>query len=93
MKKIYIPDRWVLLDMEQKDGSIVTKVFAGCSDTWQLNSGIESTRVFSDYFEFTGYTGSVYKCYKNSHGMSNYMASVYSSWMNSEVGKLIKVRI
>lgn len=84
----YTPDRWVLLEItNQETGDSVQKVFAGWyggyagSDTWKLSSGVVATEDRDDYIEFLNSSGSVYKCYKNSLGMSGYMGSVYSSWI------------
>ena len=82
---IYTPNRWVILKIEH-DGEIIHKVFSGNyggyggSDTWKLNSGNVTEEEFEDRWEFAGYTGSKYICYKHCYGMSNYMYSIYSSW-------------
>lgn len=81
----YTPNRWVVL--EANNGKeIINKVFAGWyggyldGDSWKLNSGNVKEEEFDDRWEFTGYSGSVYVCYKNAYGMSAYMGQVFSSW-------------
>lgn len=81
----YTPNRWVVL--EANNGKeIINKVFAGWyggyldGDSWKLNSGNVKEEEFDDRWEFTGYSGSVYVCYKNAYGMSAYMSQVFSSW-------------
>ena len=81
----YSPHRWVVLEVS--NGKETTrKVFAGWhggyldGDSWKLNSGNVKEEEFEDRWEFTGYSGSVYVCYKNAHGLSGYMAQVLSSW-------------
>lgn len=81
----YKPDRWIVLEVN--NGKEVTnKVFAGWyggyldGDEWKLNSGNVKEEEFEDRWEFTGYSGSVYTCYKSAYGMSGYMGQVLSSW-------------
>lgn len=81
----YKPDRWVVLEVNNGKESI-NKVFAGwyggylAGDEWKLNSGNVKEEEFDDRWEFTGYSGSVYVCYKSCYGMSGYMDQVYESW-------------
>ena len=81
-----IPDRWLLI--EQGD---IHKVFASWlggyldSDSWRMNSGIESVEVDGDYFLFHGFSGSIYKCHKDNYGTTRYGAMVLS---NSELKAL-----
>ena len=81
----YKPDRWVVLEVN--NGKETTnKVFAGWyggylnGDEWKLNSGNVKEEEFNDRWEFTGYSGSVYICYKEAYGMSGYMGQVFSGW-------------
>lgn len=82
----YVPDVWVILKISSEGHGTVNKVFAGWyggytgSDSWKLNSGIEKTEDMGDHYLFTGATGSVYKCYKNSVKMSGYMSMILSGW-------------
>ena len=80
---MYTPDKWVVLEITNKDKKIrkVLASFYGgylSGDSWKLNSGIESTVETDEYYDFTGYSGSTYRCYKNAEGMSGYTAGVYS---------------
>ena len=81
----YTPNRWVVLEVNNGK-EVINKVFAGWyggylnGDSWKLNSGNVSEEEFDDRWEFTGYSGSVYVCYKNAYGMSAYMGQVFSSW-------------
>jgi len=80
-----IPDRWVVLEMNTGK-ELIRKVFAGWyggyldGDSWKLNSGNKSETEFDDRWEFDGYSGSKYICYKSAYGMSGYMGQVLSSW-------------
>lgn len=77
------PDRWVVVTITSEEFGAVDKVFCGNyggylgSDTWRLNSGIAKVEETEEAFIFTGISGSIYKCYKASYGMSGYTASVY----------------
>lgn len=83
----YTPDRWVVLELVTPKETI-RKVFAGWyggylgSDSWKLNSGITDIREQDDLFAFDGYSGSTYFCHRNGYGMSGYMHSVLTSWLN-----------
>lgn len=88
----YTPNRWVVLEVNN-GSEVINKVFAGWAggyldgDSWKLNSGNAAEQEFHDRWEFTGYSGSVYVCYKNMYGMSAYMTSVFSSW-NRDIEQL-----
>lgn len=83
-----VPDRWIVLEIEspKTDGKI-QKVLAGwyggytTGDRWQLNSGIERVEETEDYYDFYGYSGSLYRCYKRSYGLSAYLHNVYNSFL------------
>ena len=86
---MYTPDRWVLLEFENMEtGNTITKVFGGWyggfadGDSWKLSSGVIGSEDRDDYWEFTNHSGSVYRCYKRSQGMSGHMSSVYSTFVN-----------
>ena len=82
----YVPDKWVVVRITTKGGEVVDKVLAGWyggfagSDHWKLNSGIKSVAEHSDRFEFRGYSGSLYVCYKHCYGLSFLTASMLKSW-------------
>jgi hypothetical protein len=44
-----------------------------------MNSGIEKVIEQDDYYDVIGYSGSVYKCYKNRVGLSSYTNRVYNN--------------
>lgn len=79
----YVPDRWVIVELKG-DGKTYHKVLASWyggyagSDSWKLSSGIEMIKELENGIEFHNSSGSVYKCHKNSYGMSRYTMSVYN---------------
>lgn len=81
----YTPDNWVVLKI-QYQGDVIYKVLAGWSggylgtDEWRLNSGITGCHMEKDgdYYFFTGSSGSVYRCHKNSYGLRMNNAGVYN---------------
>jgi len=81
----YTPDRWVIVEMNSEHGQIRKVLgswyggFAG-SDSWRMNSGIEQVTDQGDHYNVVGYSGSVYKCYKGSEGMSAYTRGVFESF-------------
>jgi hypothetical protein len=46
-------------------------------DSWRMNSGIVSVTEEDDYFLFHGYSGSVYKCHKESYGLRMNNVAIY----------------
>ena len=54
----------------------IYKVFATWDNSyldegrWKINSGIKKVEQDKDYYYFTGYSGSCYKCHKKGYGIS-----------------------
>ena len=92
----YIPDTWVVLEIKSKDTEPIRKLFAGWyggfanGDEWRLNSGITETIDCGDYYEFYGYSGSVYSCYKNNQKMSVYQEGILRQ-LSSHPGVSVEV--
>lgn len=83
----YTPDAWVVLEITNPEtNETVNKLFAGWrggyihGDSWRLNSGIVRVEETPEYFDFHGYSGSVYQCIKSRYGMTGYMGSVLAHW-------------
>ena len=77
------PDKWVVVKIITE--KVIYKVF-GCwsgsyltGDSWRMNSGIASIKDTGDAYEFTGYSGSIYVCSKNSYGANGYGAMILNS--------------
>ena len=85
----YTPDRWVVLKIKSKEFGIIYKILASWvggytqGQSWKLNSGIKSIVENKESYLVTGYTGSVYECYKNLEGMNIYMANVLGTLKES----------
>lgn len=83
---MYTPDRWVVIEI-QKGSVVIQKVFAGWyggfadGNSWKLNSGIVGTKFVDGFYEYSGYSGSIYRCNPNSHGMSMHMQGVLDNWL------------
>jgi hypothetical protein len=81
----YTPDTWQILKF-QRGSEIHYKVFAGWyggytgGDSWKLSSGIVSVKQYSDHYEFTNYSGSIYICYLACNKLSGYQHSVLNYW-------------
>lgn len=95
----YIPDKWVVIEIDQGGGIKHQRVFAGWyggylhGDSWKMNSGIKSYTLVDDVYEFHGESGSVYKCHKDCYGMSLYMQSVFESIVEKTVGSVVTISI
>lgn len=85
----YCPDAWVLFKVVTPKETIY-KVLAGWyggytgSDSWKINSGIESYEVEGEGITFVGYSGSKYLCHKQAERMTSLMASTFS-YIKAEV--------
>lgn len=84
----YTPDTWVVLEfMTPSMTTPLRKVFAGWyggfagANSWQLNSGITNVRLADGWWEFDGYSGSVYRCHPDAYHMSSLMQDVLSKWL------------
>jgi len=94
----YTPERWVVLEFVTPKQTI-QKVFAGWyggyldGDSWKLNSGNQAERELDDRWEFDGYSGSTYVCYKGAHGMSGYMSSILASWLDQAKKENVTINI
>jgi hypothetical protein len=84
--RTYTPDGWVVVELRTNDGVVSRKVMASWyggylgSDSWKLSSGITETIEHEDHYEFINHSGSVYKCGKNSFGLSGYAYGVLESF-------------
>lgn len=84
----YTPDRWVVLEFTNSSlETSVQKIFAGWyggfygGDSWKLNSGNVSCHKNNNWYEFLGYSGSVYTCHVNGYGMNHYMQDILTGWL------------
>jgi hypothetical protein len=81
------PDKWVVLEMKADSLESSRKVFAGWyggfagADRWKLSSGIIGEKDFDQYIEFENVSGSIYRCNKDTYGMSVYMNDIFTSWL------------
>lgn len=79
----YEPHSWVVLSINF-EGKKYFKVLGGWSggyldgDYWRMNSGITHMEEDEDYYYFHGYSGSVYKCRKESQHLRGTMHGIYN---------------
>jgi hypothetical protein len=70
------PDKWLLVRVHGTDPH--WRIFGTWNgsylhgDSWRLNSGIRSVEDKDGYYDFVGYSGSVYRCYKTGYGVTTY---------------------
>lgn len=95
----YTPDKWLVVKIEGGKFSLTYKVFA-CwyggylgSDSWKLNSGITKVTKEEDFYLFEGYSGSVYKCHKNTYGVNMYGHGVLNNIINKSKEAGVSVEI
>jgi len=77
----YTPRNWIVVEITSASGKKIEKVLAtwGISE-WKLNSGNQHVQEFNDCWEFHGYSGSTYVCYKDCYGMNSYMEGIYNNF-------------
>ena len=81
----YRPDRWVVIKITTPKEHLY-KVFACWSgDSWKMNSGITQAQLVDNSWEFEGYSGSVYSCYRDLYGTTAYGGSVLQSFIKEIV--------
>lgn len=81
---VYNPDFWIVVKLTPVDVTYPPhyRVFANWAGSyihgasWKLNSGITTVKEDGDYLEFSGSSGSVYRCHKNCYGTSAYGSGV-----------------
>lgn len=85
------PDKWVILKLPN-DYYKVFGTWAGGyldGDRWKLNSGIEKVEQDDDYYYFIGFSGSCYKCHKNSYGTAtSYGQGVLNKILETSAGQI-----
>jgi hypothetical protein len=84
MAIVIIPDYWVVVKFIIPSRTMY-KVLAGWSGSylygtsWKMNSGIAKVKQDDKYYEFEGYSGSVYQCSKNRYGRNQIMINVFET--------------
>lgn len=96
----YTPDRWAIVHITSPDNPPIDKVVGswyggyGGSDSWRMNSGIEKVVDCDKFYDIYGYSGSIYRCYKGSEGMSAYTEMVMNNMATQlEEGGLGMMRV
>jgi len=67
------PENWVILKMPNNYYKVFgtwTGDYLG-SDRWKLNSGIKKVEQDDEFYYFTGFSGSCYKCHKKGYGTAS----------------------
>lgn len=70
------PDKWMLVRVHGQTPH--WRIFATWGggytygESWRLNSGVKSVEDKDEYFDFHGYSGSLYRCYKTAYGTTLY---------------------
>lgn len=66
-----VPERWVIVKLPNNYYKVFGTWVGGYldGDRWKMNSGIIEVEQDEDYYYFTGFSGSCYKCHKKSYGI------------------------
>lgn len=94
----YNPNGWCILEQVTEERGTDYYVFASWSggyldgDSWKRNSGITKMEVDGDDYLFHGYTGSVYRCSKDTEGrISAYNGAVLNNLCEKMNATVIRV--
>jgi hypothetical protein len=89
------PNSWVIIRVTNTGSTPIYKVLAGWAGSylngtsWQLNSGIVKVEdVDLEHFIFTGHSGSLYKCRKDSYGIRMGTAGVWDTLQKNYPGQV-----
>ena len=79
------PDQWVVVEVKtpHHHGRKVLASWHGdyiAGDRWRMSSGITKVDDNNDHYVFHNESGSIYKCFKQSQGMSVYTAALFEDW-------------
>jgi hypothetical protein len=93
----HTPDRWMIVKIEGSNIPLTYKVFA-CwyggflgADSWRLNSGIKSAKRIGAFWEFEGYSGSIYSCHKKTYGTNMFGAATLDNLIAKAAEKNVKL--
>ena len=91
MNHIQIPYRWVLLKLPDNNYKVFATWEGGYLNAfdWRINSGIKSVEQDKEYYYFEGYSGSVYKCKKDSYKIELFGLNVFLKILNENKIELI----
>ena len=81
----YFPDRWVVVEIATPDSTTQKVLASWCggfagADECRLSSGITEAVENEGHYLFHNESGSIYKCFKESRGMSAYTAGMLEYW-------------
>ena len=80
----YTCDNWVVIKFNTEEHGIFYKLLVGTSggyldgDSWRMNSGITRVEEDKECYYFYGYSGSRYRCYKESYTLRMNNAHIWT---------------
>ena len=87
LSKDCTPDRWVMIKINHTSENIY-KILASWyggytqGDIWRMNSSVVNVEEDGDFYNFYGFSGSVYRCHKNAYGMTAYASSILEKFQD-----------
>lgn len=91
----YQPDNWVVLKIINEQETLY-KVLAGWSggylhgSSWRMNSGITQMKEDEEYYYFYSYSGSCYKCHKETQFLKMNNAHIYEQ-LKEKYGDMVEL--
>lgn len=83
------PDRWMLIALPDNGYKVFASWAGGylSGDSWKLNSGIKQVIQDETHYYIVGYSGSIYKCRKESYGTAtSYTEGVLHNIISKSAG-------
>ena len=80
----YVPDRWKIFTLYENGEPKLHRLIAGwvggwaSANHWKINSGISEIIETPSYYLITGFSGSTYRCYKESEGFTMLSQGIYN---------------
>jgi hypothetical protein len=78
---VEIPLKWAIVEVYDSEyGAKYHKILAGWPDRWRLSSGITNVVDCGNLWEITNRSGSLYVCYKDLEGFTQYSENIYKGF-------------
>ena len=93
----YTPDKWLVVKIYGENVPLTYKIFASWyggytgSDSWQMNSGIQSVEEVDNFLHFKSFSGSVYCCHKDAYGIHMYGYNILEKFIREAREKNVTI--
>lgn len=91
---MYEPHKWVLVKIDEYY-KVLGAWYGGYlgGNSWRLNSGVVKAEQDENYWYFHGHSGSIYKCHKDSYGVTSASGPILTRMIENGKEKGIDISI